>query len=65
MSDHSDVRLCPGTTMNPKARYMTLGHCWGPEGLDFKLNLELEGDFFKQIPWARLPETFKDAILLT
>jgi hypothetical protein len=65
MEDFSDVRLCSASIAQSPIRYMTLSHCWGPQGLDFKLKSGLEADFFKQIPWAEIPQTFKDAIIVT
>jgi hypothetical protein len=63
--DHSDVRLCSRDEIEDNAPYVTLSHCWGSKGLDFKLVKASEVDFQNNIPFRLLPQTFKDAISAT
>ncbi|KAL8828971.1 MAG: hypothetical protein Q9170_006371 [Blastenia crenularia] len=60
-----DVRLCLAAELPSDFSYVTLSHCWGPEGLNFKLTRLSEPDFRHQIPWEPLPATFKHAIQFT
>lgn len=63
--DFSDVRLCSSSIIQPGYTYVTLSHCWGPQGLSYKLMTALEECFMGRLPWAKMPQTFKDAIVFT
>lgn len=61
------VRLILNTTSLPKdTRYTTLSHCWGKETPPC---LTLLGNMDKYategVPWTRIPQTFRDAMLYT
>lgn len=63
--DFSDVRLCPSSIIQLDYTYVTLSHCWGPDGLSYKLTSALEECFMRRLPWEDMPQTFKDAIVFT
>lgn len=58
--DYSDVRICD--QVEPNERYMTLSHRWDLDGGSVKLLENNVHEFSTQLPWERLPSTFKDAI---
>ena len=60
-----DVRLCNSSALDPDALYVTLSHCWGPQGIPFKLQKGNESILSERIPMAQLSLTFTDAIKLT
>ena len=64
-NDFSDIRLCLAKDLPSDFSYVTLSHCWGPNGLGMKLTGYLEQDYQKHIPWGLLPLTFRNAIMLT
>jgi hypothetical protein len=59
----ADVRLIK-TSPTQKVRYATLSHSWGPDGIDFTLTQSQFEAFEKRIPFASLPATHQDAIVL-
>ena len=63
--DFSDVNICSSTDLAPGSRYLTLSHCWGPHGVPVKLLAASLADYERQLPWTLLPQTFKDAIIVT
>ena len=65
IEDFSDVKLCKTSGIGELAPYVTLSHCWGPEGLSFKLLEANLAAFEVQIPWDGMPKTFQDAIIFT
>ncbi|OIW24848.1 HET-domain-containing protein [Coniochaeta ligniaria NRRL 30616] len=60
---HADVHLIR-TSPTQKTRYATLSHSWGPDGIDFKLTESRRAAFEERIPFADLPATHQDAIVL-
>ena len=64
-SDFSDIKVCLAKNLPSNFSYVTLSHCWGPNGLSLKLTRLLESEFQEQIPWDLLPLTFRNAIMFT
>lgn len=63
--DFSDVRLCETTEFELDWQYVTLSHRWPLDGLSFNLSEKTYNEFFKNIPWDQMSQTFKDAIIAT
>ena len=63
--DLSGIRLCHKSELLPSSAYFTLSHCWGPQGIDFKLLQSSLALFFCEIPWNEIPKTFQQAIIAT
>ena len=60
----ANIRLCITTKLPRKTGYMTLSHCWGKTPT-VKLEKHNLSAFQHDIPYNVLPQTFKDAILIT
>ncbi|KAI8215487.1 hypothetical protein K4K52_006247 [Colletotrichum sp. SAR 10_76] len=45
-------------------RYMTLSHCWGLHPVIQTTSLTI-GDHLKELPLSKLPNTFRDAVIVT
>lgn len=58
------LRLCETTTWQEQPPYVALSHCWGGSKPLSLLKARLE-EFKKRINVADLPNTFKDAIIVT
>ncbi|KAK2610044.1 hypothetical protein N8I77_003503 [Diaporthe amygdali] len=58
------LRLCETTTWQEQPPYVALSHCWGGSKPLSLLKARME-DFKKHINVADLPNTFKDAIVVT
>ena len=63
--DFSDIRICSSADLPPGSRYLTLSHCWGPIGVPAKLLEASLAAYENRLPWTLLPQTFKDAIVVT
>ena len=62
--DFLKIRLCLSTALSPSTPYATLSHVWG-SGSPMRLVSENVLQCQQDIPLARLPQTFIDAIKLT
>ncbi|KAI1295944.1 heterokaryon incompatibility protein-domain-containing protein [Xylaria venustula] len=61
----SGVRLCETSNLTClDLTYATLSHCWGGV-VPIRLLGENYDQFHEEIPWDKLPQTFKDAIQVT
>jgi Heterokaryon incompatibility protein (HET) len=60
-----EPHLCTEVPGYPPPPYMTLSHCWGKDGLSFKLLPTNLITMKYCIPYKDLPKTFQDAIALT
>lgn len=60
----ADLRLTL-TEADCKDRYVALSHCWGPNGIDFKLKASSCEAFQERIVFAELPATHRDAVVAT
>lgn len=58
------VRVIDTSTSTFQTPYMTLSHCWG-EGLHFSLLQSNASVLYNEIPWSRMPRTFREAITFT
>jgi hypothetical protein len=58
------VKLVLGDMLPNESQYTTLSHCWGGH-LPLQLTSSNIDDFKRQIPWEQLPQTFKDAAIVT
>lgn len=58
------ARLCRTSNFKTPLPYCTLSHCWGGAQVT-QLTQEVEKDFSKSIPFDDLPQTFKDAMVIT
>lgn len=61
---NSKIRLIEGVEIPPKARYMTLSHCWG-SGQPVVLNSDTWEQFRDSFAISDLPKTFQDAVKIT
>ena len=61
--DEHSAKLILGEHLPKGSRYMTLSHCWGGHS-PITLTKDNIGDLRREIPWERLPQTFKDAIIV-
>ncbi|CAG8971335.1 hypothetical protein HYALB_00005953 [Hymenoscyphus albidus] len=59
------IRLCQSSHLPQNIKYATLSHCWGPDGVAFKLTNALLDSFQQGINQESLPKTFRDAILIS
>lgn len=59
----SDVKLY--LTANEHARYLCLSHCWGVSGSPIKTSWDTFDENVRGIEFSRLPNTFKDAVMIT
>ncbi|KAH8806076.1 heterokaryon incompatibility protein-domain-containing protein [Xylogone sp. PMI_703] len=60
-----DVFLEDSSTVPPRSQYVTLSYCWGGVEPDCMTTREILVERQRCIPWATLPQTFKDAIEFT
>jgi Heterokaryon incompatibility protein (HET) len=58
------VRLVRGNNVSRGTPYIALSHCWGSKPI-FGFKKSMLEDLFEEIPIARLPQSFQDAIQLT
>lgn len=59
------IRLRNTLGIPNQTKYATLSHCWGPNGVNFKLTKDSLIDFRTRIRHESLPKTFQDAIFVT
>jgi hypothetical protein len=59
--DEHSAKLILGEHLPKGSRYMTLSHCWGGHS-PITLTQGNIDNLRREIPWERLPQTFKDAI---
>ncbi|CZR57721.1 uncharacterized protein PAC_07610 [Phialocephala subalpina] len=59
------LRLRETLDIPKNSKYATLSHCWGPEGVDFKLTKESFVDFHVSIQSESLSKTFQEAVTIT
>ncbi|CAG8959423.1 hypothetical protein HYFRA_00001321 [Hymenoscyphus fraxineus] len=59
------IRLCTSSHLPQDIRYATLSHCWGPDGVAYKLTNALLDSFQQGINQELLSKTFRDAILIS
>ncbi|XXH04710.1 hypothetical protein Hte_011132 [Hypoxylon texense] len=53
-------------TRGTRGQYMTLSHCWGdPKLMTAKLTVKTLEDYQIEIPYNKLPPTFRDAVEVT
>ncbi|KAK1986953.1 heterokaryon incompatibility protein [Colletotrichum cereale] len=62
LDGHREPRLV--ITGGATGRYMTLSHCWGSHPVICTTSETIE-DHLKSLPLAKLPPTFRDAVLVT
>jgi len=62
--DFSDLRLETRPDTGWKHRYVALSHCWG-SSLPLKLTQDNLQPFHERIPFDKLTQTFKDAVIAT
>ncbi|TQN69346.1 hypothetical protein CSHISOI_06130 [Colletotrichum shisoi] len=48
-----------------QGEYVTLSYCWGTSGKNFKTTSSNLAQQLSEIPWARLPQTIQDAVVVT
>ncbi|RDW57119.1 hypothetical protein BP6252_13865 [Coleophoma cylindrospora] len=63
--DFSDIRLCHTADLQQDCQWMTLSHCWGPQGLSCKLLRTHEKKLQERVEWETLSLTFQDAVRAT
>lgn len=63
---HGDIRarLCYGDSLAPGIAYVTLSHCWGKEKF-LTLTSENTTAWAESLPTDKLPQTFRDAMIIT
>jgi hypothetical protein len=61
--DAEAVRLFEGSS-DLRARYICLSHCWGHSRILVTTRANIE-DHKAEIPWVDLPQTFREAIMVT
>ncbi|KAH7130400.1 heterokaryon incompatibility protein-domain-containing protein [Dendryphion nanum] len=61
---HEKVRLCSTASKTTPDKYVCLSHCWGKDPL-FRTLKENVSAHHEDIPWSRIPKTFRDAISVT
>lgn len=59
------IKLCLGASLPPKTPCLTLSHCWGGANDILKLTEATLGPFQNDIPFAKLPKSFKEAAEIT
>lgn len=61
--DYSDVRLRSWASLAAdRPRWVALSHCWGPDGIQYKLQRATLETFHEAMCFERLSQNFKDAI---
>ncbi|KAI1428243.1 heterokaryon incompatibility protein-domain-containing protein [Xylaria sp. FL1777] len=60
--DDNDVKLA--VNCGHRSRYVALSHCWGGH-LPLTTTTETLDDRKKNIPWAKIPQLYRDAITVT
>jgi hypothetical protein len=63
-SQNSDDLCLLVTSEGQKGKYIALSHCWGTEKFLATTTASLD-DFQNKIPFQELPQTFRDAIIVT
>lgn len=58
------VQLVLSNEIDPATEYVTLSYCWGGD-VPYKLTKSRIEDYRQSIPYDTLPQTLKDAVLLT
>ena len=58
------IRLHVVTEADKRLDYLTLSHCWGGEKIVILTSDNIE-QFKEEIAWANLPQTFRDAFVIT
>ncbi|KAJ9657586.1 hypothetical protein H2198_004232 [Neophaeococcomyces mojaviensis] len=58
------VRLVEPIPGKVVSKYITLSHCWGKKP-HLTLKRANYADFFQEVPWMNLPQTFQDAVKIT
>jgi hypothetical protein len=59
-----DTQLQLAQTLGMKGRYICLSHCWGTTGT-FKTTTENLEEMLEGFAFAKLPSTYKDAVVMT
>lgn len=62
--DHA-LRLCKGSAIDHRVRYLTLSHCWGTHPHRKVLTQHNIASWLREIPCSDIMPTFKDAIDVT
>lgn len=62
--EHPKARLCYGESLPLSTPYVTLSHCWGKE-IFMTLTSRTVTDWMEALPTGDLPQTFRDAMVIT